>query len=120
MQLSQQQRDFFETYGYLVLPGLLSEELEWIIEEFEAVFVGRGVVHDGSKRSTVVPFMISVKSSARCWITPRSAASFPVWWATTSIISGAMVTFTPAIRNGTATAGMTSASLSRLRSIWTL
>jgi ectoine hydroxylase-related dioxygenase (phytanoyl-CoA dioxygenase family) len=57
MQLNQQQRDCFETFGYLVLPGLLSDEIGWIIDEFEAVFAGRGVVHDGSKRSTVVPFI---------------------------------------------------------------
>ena len=57
MELSQQQRDFFETFGYLVLPGHLRDEIGWIIEEFEAVFQGRGVVHDGSKRSTVVPFI---------------------------------------------------------------
>ena len=57
MELSQQQRDFFEAFGYLVLPGLLRDEIDWIIEEFEAVFQVRGVVHDGSKRSTVVPFI---------------------------------------------------------------
>jgi hypothetical protein len=57
MELSRQQRDQFETFGYLVLPGLLNEEIGWIIEEFEAVFQNRGVVHDGSKRSTVVPFI---------------------------------------------------------------
>lgn len=57
MELSRQQRDFFETFGYLVLPGLLREEIGWITAEFEAVFAGRGVVHDGSKRSTVVPFI---------------------------------------------------------------
>jgi len=57
MELSQQQRDFFETFGFLVLPGLLNEEVSWIIEEFEAVFAQRGVVHDGSKRSVVVPFI---------------------------------------------------------------
>src|SRR5215218_2264569 len=57
MELSQQQIDCFETFGYLVLPGLLSEDVAWIIEEFEAVFTQRGVVHDGSKRSVVVPFI---------------------------------------------------------------
>jgi hypothetical protein len=57
IQLSQQQIDCFETFGYLVLPGFLNDEVQWIIEEFEAVFAGRGVVHDGSKRSTVVPFI---------------------------------------------------------------
>ena len=57
MELSQQQRDHFETFGYLVLPALMSEEISWIIEEFEAVFQNRGVVHDGTKRSVVVPFI---------------------------------------------------------------
>jgi hypothetical protein len=57
MELSQQQRDHFETFGFLVLPGLLNEEIDWIIEEFESIFQNRGVVHDGSKRSTVVPFI---------------------------------------------------------------
>lgn len=57
MELSQQQRDQFATFGYLVLPGLVKEELGWILEEFEAVFQNRGVVHDGTKRSIVVPFI---------------------------------------------------------------
>ncbi len=57
MELTQQQRDFFETFGFLVLRGLLHEEVSWITEEFEAVFAQRGIVHDGSKRSVVVPFI---------------------------------------------------------------
>jgi len=57
MELSQQQKDFFASFGFLVLPDLLKEEIGWIIDEFEAVFAGRGVVHDGTKRSTVVPFI---------------------------------------------------------------
>jgi len=55
--LTQEQKRFFDTFGYLVLPGLVKEDLPWIIEEFEAVFTDRGVVHDGGKRSTVVPFI---------------------------------------------------------------
>jgi hypothetical protein len=55
--LTEEQKRFFDTFGYLVLPGLLTEEIAWITEEFEAVFRGRGVVHDGTKRSTVVPFI---------------------------------------------------------------
>jgi hypothetical protein len=57
MQLTTQQISFFNTFGYLVLPGLLANDIDWITSEFEAVFQGRGVVHDGSKRSTVVPFI---------------------------------------------------------------
>jgi len=55
--LTEEQKRFFETFGYLVLPGLVKEEIDWITEEFEAVFSDRGVQHDGSKRSTVVPFI---------------------------------------------------------------
>ena len=55
--LTDEQKHFFETFGYLVLPKLLADDIAWITEEFEAVFQGRGVVHDGSKRSTVVPFI---------------------------------------------------------------
>jgi hypothetical protein len=57
MEFGPQQREFFDTFGYLVLPGLLREEIGWIIDEFEAVFRDRGVVHDGAKRSTVVSFI---------------------------------------------------------------
>lgn len=54
---TQQQKNFFETFGYVVLPGLLQSEIGWITDEFEAVFRDRGVVHDGTKRSCVVPFV---------------------------------------------------------------
>ena len=57
MQLTCEQKQFFETFGYLALPGLLKNEIGWITEEFEAVFSGRSVVHDGSKRSSIVPFI---------------------------------------------------------------
>lgn len=49
--------DFFETFGYIVLPGLLAEEIGWITDEFEAVFTDRGLVHDPTKRTCVVPFI---------------------------------------------------------------
>ncbi|MDQ3812501.1 MAG: phytanoyl-CoA dioxygenase family protein, partial [Armatimonadota bacterium] len=40
-----------------LLPGLLRDEIGWITEEFEAVFRDRGVVHDQTKRSCIVPFI---------------------------------------------------------------
>lgn len=55
--LTEQQLRFFDAFGYLVLPGLLARELEWITAEFEAVFQDRGIVHDASRRSVVVPFI---------------------------------------------------------------
>ena len=57
MQLTQEQKRFFETFGYLVLPGALKDEVGWITEEFEGVFRDRNVVHDGTKRSVIVPFI---------------------------------------------------------------
>lgn len=52
-----QQRAFFETYGFLKLPGLLKNEAAFIISEFEAVFTQMGLNHDGSKRTMMVPFV---------------------------------------------------------------
>src|SRR5436309_5329919 len=55
--LSPQQKHLFETFGFLVLPELLADDIGWITEEFEAAFRERGVVHDGTKRSCIVPFI---------------------------------------------------------------
>src|ERR1022692_2320484 len=55
--MNSQQKQFFETFGYVVLPGLVKDEIDWIIPEFEAVFTDRGIHHDGTKRSVVVPFI---------------------------------------------------------------
>ena len=57
MQTPQQQKHLFETFGYLVLPGLLQDDVGWITQEFEEVFRDRAVQHDGTKRSCVVPFI---------------------------------------------------------------
>src|SRR3954452_21848635 len=54
---SPQDLQFFATFGYLVLPGLLADAVGWVSEEFEAVWRDRGVVHDGTKRSCIVPFI---------------------------------------------------------------
>jgi hypothetical protein len=52
-----QQRAFFETYGFLKLPGLLKNGIAGIIAEFEAVFPQVGPNPDGSKRRNFVPFI---------------------------------------------------------------
>ena len=57
MELTALQKHFFETFGYLVMPGLIREDVGWVTEEFEAVFRDRGVVHDGTKRSCIVPII---------------------------------------------------------------
>ena len=57
MKLSQQQLQFFETFGFLHFPGLVKEEIGWITEDFESIFATSGQVHDGTQRSCIVPFI---------------------------------------------------------------
>ena len=57
MKLSHTQKRFFDDFGYLVLPGLMENEVPWIVEEFERVFHEAGVVHDGTARSSVGRFI---------------------------------------------------------------
>jgi ectoine hydroxylase-related dioxygenase (phytanoyl-CoA dioxygenase family) len=57
VELTEQQQRFFETFGYLHLPGVLAERIGWITEQYEAVWRERGVVHDGTQRSCIVPFI---------------------------------------------------------------
>ena len=54
MQLTQEQRSFFNTFGYLHIPALFdSDEVTWITEEFDFSICefGGGKEHDGSKRT---------------------------------------------------------------------
>ena len=60
--LTPHQLKFMDVFGYLVFPGLLSDRIDRIIEEFEAVFANRGgghngAAHDGKARSCIVPFI---------------------------------------------------------------
>ena len=58
MYLTEQQLNFFHTFGFIHIPELLSpDETAWIIEEFEYVLqtFGRGKGHDGSTRTMIVP-----------------------------------------------------------------
>lgn len=57
MQSQEQQRALFDAFGFLQLPGLVAGEIDWITAEFESVFTGRGIAHDGTKRSCIVPFI---------------------------------------------------------------
>ena len=61
-KLTEQQIGFFNTFGYLGLPGLLADTIDEIIHEFEMVWVDRGgghngQPHDGKARSCIVPFI---------------------------------------------------------------
>ncbi|MBI4531566.1 MAG: phytanoyl-CoA dioxygenase family protein [Candidatus Latescibacteria bacterium] len=58
MQLTQHQINSFQTFGFLVFRRLFGpDEVAWITEGFEYVIqtYGGGKVHDGSKRTFMVP-----------------------------------------------------------------
>jgi len=56
-ELSNQQKSFFETFGFLHLPGILADDIAWITSEFEAIFEARRADHDGKTRMMLVPFV---------------------------------------------------------------
>jgi len=59
--LTDQQHAFFNTFGYLVFPGLMAECIEQITHDFEEAWKDRtgfsGQPHDGTQRSMFVPFL---------------------------------------------------------------
>ena len=60
-RLTQQQLNFFNTFGYLYFPGLMADCIDRIIAEFEAVWAAHGgghhgKQHEGQARSCIVPF----------------------------------------------------------------
>ena len=55
--LTDAQCRFFDAFGYLVLPGALREDIDWVLEEFEATFVDVKAEHDGGRRTAIVPFI---------------------------------------------------------------
>src|SRR3984957_13759216 len=62
VSLTDQQVDFFETFGYLGCPGLVADRIDEILQEFEAVWEDRGgghfgAPHNGTERSCIVPFI---------------------------------------------------------------
>jgi hypothetical protein len=57
MTLTQQQKNFFDTFGFLHLKGAMSKDVGWITEAFEVVHRNGRNNHDGTKRSTIVPFI---------------------------------------------------------------
>ncbi len=57
MTLTPEQKNFFETFGFLVFPGVLKDDIEWITQEFGAVFDDKGLEHTADKRTCIVPFI---------------------------------------------------------------
>jgi hypothetical protein len=62
MRLTKQQLGIFDTFGYLLFPGLFADCIEAISDEFEAVWKRHGGghsgrPHDGAQRSCFFPFI---------------------------------------------------------------
>ena len=61
-RLTQQQLNFFDTFGYIALPGLMTDKIAEITEAFEQIWTDHGgghngKPHDGVNRSCIVPFL---------------------------------------------------------------
>jgi len=74
--LTAQQRAFMDLFGYLVFPGLLSDRIDRITEEFENTFATHGgghngKPHDGSARSCILPFIDQTEYLASLVDDPR-------------------------------------------------
>ncbi|MEO8397386.1 MAG: phytanoyl-CoA dioxygenase family protein [Chloroflexota bacterium] len=60
--LTPQQLAFMDTFGYLSFPGLLNDRIDDILNAFETIWAEHGggqngEVHDGTRRSAIVPFI---------------------------------------------------------------
>jgi hypothetical protein len=60
--LSEQQRAYFQTFGFLAFPGLFRDEIAAITQAFEDIWERHGgghagKAHDGKARSALVPFI---------------------------------------------------------------
>jgi ectoine hydroxylase-related dioxygenase (phytanoyl-CoA dioxygenase family) len=65
-ELSQQQVRYFETFGYLVLPGLFRDEIDQISDAFEEVFATEGhprmetyVELHGEQKRVIIPQFVT-------------------------------------------------------------
>ena len=57
MALTEAQAAFFEAFGYLHLPGYMSDELDWICEEHAKLFVEFDIEPDGERTVDLIPFI---------------------------------------------------------------
>jgi hypothetical protein len=74
--LTPQQIEFFHTFGYLGLPGLLSDRADAIIRDFEALWESQGGghagrPHDGQARSCIAQFIDLSESLSTLLDDPR-------------------------------------------------
>ena len=71
LRLAKEQKQFFATFGYLALPGLVADVIDEITAAFEQVWRERGHVHEGEQRSMIVPFIDQHERLCRLLDDPR-------------------------------------------------
>jgi ectoine hydroxylase-related dioxygenase (phytanoyl-CoA dioxygenase family) len=59
VQLTDEHRQLFDTFGFLVLRGAMKDDVAWMTEEFEQVFRDKNIDHDGTTRTMVLSFIES-------------------------------------------------------------
>ncbi|MGC4044355.1 MAG: hypothetical protein QM758_11205 [Armatimonas sp.] len=60
--MTPEQRGFFETFGYIGMPGLLADDIDEIINAFEEIWAANGgghagKMHEGTARSCIAQFL---------------------------------------------------------------
>jgi len=55
--VTEQQKNFFRTFGYIHFKGLFADSVDEIIKAFHDVWESRNHQHDGKTRSALVPFI---------------------------------------------------------------
>ena len=104
MYLTEQQLNFFHTFGFLHIPQLFTPaEVHWITEEFEHVLdtYGKGDEHDGSHRTMIVPTIDHSEKLCTLLDDPRVVGIASDILGTTSTTLPATATTTVEIPAGT-------------------
>ena len=118
MKLTEQQVNFFNTFGYLAFHGLFApDEIAWITEEFDDSIqnFGGGKEHDGSKARCLGAPLSIVPDFALCWTTCVFWVSLAGFWARISIMQAGMETIIAAIPAGIPMAVGGNSFLAKLR-----
>ena len=122
LQLTQQQLNFVETFGYLHFPGLLNDRINRIIEAFEQVWVDLNIEHNNLKRSarTLYRSWDKANTSVHCSTTIGLMVFLPACWARITSTSAVTETSTAATPVGILTVvGHGRSATTRWRSTWT-
>ena len=83
-RLTERQLHFFDTFGYIALPGLMTDKIAEITEAFEQIWTDHGgghngKPHDGVNRSCIVPFLDHASIEVRWVLLMRWFRAVDLW-----------------------------------------